>query len=233
MRRTVMNQINFQNKGNLCQLLVNNLVHSVLLLSVVCMTGLNGGPKKRELEGAGSLGMTTERPLESDIVEDCHRQWQAILERYAWAILRDWAFAADAVQNAFVALTRFGGDVEPDARKAWMFRVVHREAIRMRNAEIRRQDVTSQLVQESPTSYHVNPLGEIAKTEEIEDLRRKIAKLPSEQQRIVSMRIVEEKTFSEIANLLAIPVGTALSRMRLALERLKATRHDEGNSHDQ
>jgi len=47
------------------------------------------------------------------------------------------------------------------------------------------------------------------------------------------MRIVEEKTFSEIANLLAIPIGTALSRMRLALERLKANRHDEGNSHDQ
>jgi RNA polymerase sigma-70 factor (ECF subfamily) len=177
--------------------------------------------------------MTTERPLESSIVADCHQKWQLILERYAWAVLRDWALAADAVQNAFVALARFGGDVEPDARKAWMFRVVHRESIRMRNAEMRRQNVTSQLVQESPTSYHANPLGEIAKTEEIEELRRKIATLPSEQQKIIRMRIVEEKTFSEIANLLAIPIGTALSRMRLALERLKANRHDEGNSHDQ
>ena len=177
--------------------------------------------------------MTTERPLESGIVANCHQNWQLILERYAWAILRDWALAADAVQNAFVALARFGGDVEPDARKAWMFRVVHREAIRMRNAEIRRQNVTSQLVRESPTSYHANPLGEIARMEEIEELHRKIASLPSEQQKIIRMRIVEEKTFSEIANLLAIPMGTALSRMRLALERLTATRHGEGNSHDQ
>ena len=35
------------------------------------------------------------------------------------------------------------------------------------------------------------------------------------------MRIVEDKTFGQIAEELQIPLGTALSRMRLALERLR------------
>jgi hypothetical protein len=46
MRRTVINQTSFQKIGNLYLLLVNNPVLSIPLLGVVCMTGLNGGPKK-------------------------------------------------------------------------------------------------------------------------------------------------------------------------------------------
>ncbi len=46
MRRIVMNQTDFQKIGNLYQLPVNNLLLSVLLLGVVCVTGLNEGPQK-------------------------------------------------------------------------------------------------------------------------------------------------------------------------------------------
>jgi len=45
--------------------------------------------------------MKTQRPLESDIVAECNRYWRVLLERYAWAILRDWSLAADTVQVAY------------------------------------------------------------------------------------------------------------------------------------
>jgi RNA polymerase sigma-70 factor (ECF subfamily) len=38
---------------------------------------------------------------------------------------------------------------------------------------------------------------------------------------VVRLRIYEEKTFAEIAQLLNIPLGTALGRMNLAVRKLR------------
>ncbi|MCA9247413.1 MAG: hypothetical protein KDA42_09870, partial [Planctomycetales bacterium] len=46
--------------------------------------------------------------------------------------------------------------------------------------------------------------------------------LPSEQREVVRMRIYEEKKFAEIAAELELPLGTVLTRMRLALKKLEA-----------
>ena len=168
--------------------------------------------------------MMQERPLDSKIVEDCNREYKVILERYAWAIVRDWSLASDAVQNAFVAFSRFGGDVSPESRKSWLFKVVHRQALAIRASENKQQQKLRDIgeVRESQSTYEVNPLGKMARSEQIEGLGRRIEELPAEQQQVFKLRIVEDKTFAEIAQLLKIPLGTALSRMRLALERLRA-----------
>jgi RNA polymerase sigma-70 factor, ECF subfamily len=163
--------------------------------------------------------MTQERPLDTATVASCLREYQSTLERYAWALLRDWSLAGDAVQNSFVALARFGGDVAPEARKSWLFKVVHREAIRIRNAESRQPK--GDFVSEPTATYSLTPLAEVSHNEQIEHLRQRVASLPPEQQRILQMRIFEDKTFAQIAAELQIPLGTALSRMRLALERLR------------
>ena len=55
--------------------------------------------------------MTPEGPLDPSIVADCHRDWRVLLERYAWAILRDWSLAADAVQIALIEGDRSGSRV--------------------------------------------------------------------------------------------------------------------------
>ena len=82
-----------------------------------------------------SEALTRDRPLPPEIVESCVIQYQAILERYAWAILRDWSLAKDATQNGFVLLSRFGGDVTPEAIKGWLYKVVYREALRLRESQ--------------------------------------------------------------------------------------------------
>ncbi len=69
------------------------------------------------------VAMKSERSLDSATVADCYRVYKDLLERYAWSVLRDWSLASDAVQNGFVAFSRFGGDVEPEARKAGCLRL--------------------------------------------------------------------------------------------------------------
>ena len=148
-----------------------------------------------------------------------------MLERYAWAIVRDWSLAADVVQTTFAALSRFGGDVAPEARKSWLFRVVHREAMRVRERQ-KPYNQSSQnsaaAVYESHASYEINPLSKMADQEEIEQLTKRIGALPKEQHQVLRLRFFENMTFAEIAETMQIPIGTALSRMRLALTRLRA-----------
>ncbi|MEQ1824900.1 MAG: RNA polymerase sigma factor [Pirellula sp.] len=168
--------------------------------------------------------MKPERPLEPAIVSECHAELRAMLERYAWAVVRDRSLASDAVQNAFVALARFGGDVAPNARKAWLFRVVHREALRIRKTENKHQSSTqtADLIAEPHPAYEVSPLANIARDEDAKRLQSLVDSLPPDQQRVLQLRVFEDKTFAEIAEQLQIPIGTALSRMRLAMQRLRA-----------
>lgn len=166
-----------------------------------------------------SEAWTRDRPLPPEIVEDCVKQYQAILERYAWAILRDWSLAKDATQNGFVLLSRFGGDVAVEAMKSWLFKVVHREALRLRESQ--RTQPSTDLVTEPASRYETTPLTDLLRQEQVELVRNQIAKLPPDQQTILRMRFVDEHSFHEIASILNIPLGTALSRMRLALEKLR------------
>ena len=177
------------------------------------------------------MGETPERPLDALTVEQCHRDFSTMLARYAWAIVRDWSLADDVVQTSFLALTRFGGDVIPEARKSWLFRVVHREALRVRERQKRYNQTNNETpaVFESIATYEVDPLGKMADQERVEFLKRRINELPEEQQKVIRLRIFEDMTFAEIAEAMKIPIGTALSRMRLALERLRAS---SNQSHD-
>lgn len=170
------------------------------------------------------MAAVPERPLDATIVSECHRLYAGVLERYAWAIVRDWSSAADVVQNSFLSLSRFGGDVAPEARKNWLFRVVHREAIKLREQQKRFQAsdvVPMDSVSEPKGTYEVNPLSKMADRETVELLRKQIQSLPTEQQQTLQLRIFEDKSFAEIAEVMQVPIGTALSRMRLALERLR------------
>ena len=57
--------------------------------------------------------------------------------------------------------------------------------------------------------------------ETTEQLKKALKELPESWQQIVSLRIYENLTFQQISDQLGIPLGTALTRMRRALERLK------------
>lgn len=170
------------------------------------------------------MAMVPERPLDAEAIGTCHREYGPMLERYAWAMVRDWSLAADAVQLAFIALARFGGDVAPEARKNWLFRVVYREAVRLRQKQAGRSGSadSEQILRESHASYELEPVDKILQEETNAELTRWIQELPEEQRRVLELRIYHDKTFAEIADELSIPLGTALSRMRLAVERLRA-----------
>jgi RNA polymerase sigma-70 factor, ECF subfamily len=68
----------------------------------------------------------------------------------------------------------------------------------------------------------LTPEAQFAAAQSEENVREAMAQLSDEQMHVIELFFFEEKTHSEIAEHLKIPLGTVKSRLRLAMARLRA-----------
>jgi RNA polymerase sigma-70 factor (ECF subfamily) len=64
-------------------------------------------------------------------------------------------------------------------------------------------------------------LEEIQSRDRVAGIAQAILQLPAEERQVVQLRLQEELGFREIAELLEVPLGTVLSRMHQARDRLR------------
>lgn len=154
-------------------------------------------------------------------VEALYHAHEAELRRLLLGVLRDHSLAGDVLQATFAKVLVQGHTSREETRKAWLFRVAYREAL----AVLRRRNTGDKAYRRLASSLDapadVVESG-LVREEAVAAVREVIATLPVEQRQIVRMRIYEEKTFAQIAEELQIPLGTALGRMRSALEKMRA-----------
>ena len=144
------------------------------------------------------------------------------LYRFLLGMLRDPEQARDALQSTYAKAIERGQEVDPASIRGWLFRVAAREAIdeRRRGARRHRLERGFAWLREAagpPDSELADPL---IRMEEIEGVRAALETLPPDYLAVVRARIFEDKTFAQIAIEQRIPLGTAITRMRRALERL-------------
>ncbi|MEM7477616.1 MAG: RNA polymerase sigma factor [Planctomycetota bacterium] len=169
------------------------------------------------------MNIPTEDDSNAEEMGEIFEELSGSLQRIAWTLLRDWQLAADAVQETFLVLGKKWQEVKPDRRKAWLVKTVQYQAHNLRRKQKRSQpvaDVTSIVDSNRPSEVIVEV------TDQVRQIREQIQQLPPEQQTVLRMRLDEEKSFSQIANELEIPLGTVLSRTRLALEKLRNQKND-------
>ncbi len=133
------------------------------------------------------------------------------------------AEAEEIAQDTMVALWRKAGKFDPatSGASAWIFTIARNlriDAIRRgRRTERMLQDVEaeyrSELVESTETDFSRN--------EEAGHVELALRRLPQQQSEIIRLSFLEQKSHSEIADLLGIPLGTVKSRARLAIGRLK------------
>ncbi len=156
----------------------------------------------------------------SAAIERLHAELACPLERVAWAILRDWPLAADAVQEAFALLAGKWHQVAAEHRRGWLVKTVQLSAHNLRRRQQRASSLPERLFHSGLlTAGTASPSR--AEQERLEQLREALDRLPEDQRRVVKMRLHEEQTFAEIADSLGLPLGTVLSRMRLAMVKLR------------
>lgn len=145
-------------------------------------------------------------------------QWTPQLRRHAWRLTRRHDIAADVVQEAWIAIVRGLPKLkEPAAFPRWAYRIVTNKCADALRKQKRRRSIIEKAGVRSPDSEQ--PM--LDSDDEVAELRRAIRQLPNDQQAIIAMLYLDERSVSDIAASLGIPSGTVKSRLHTAREHLR------------
>ena len=137
------------------------------------------------------------------------------LRRYARALVGDRSAADDLVQDtlerawAKLHLYRRGTDL-----RAWLFTVMHNVHVN----KVRATRATDTLEDEMPELAQRASQGDSLM---VRDLDRSISRLPAEQRSVLLLVTLEDMSYDEVARTLGIPIGTVMSRLSRAREKLR------------
>ena len=150
--------------------------------------------------------------------EELVGRWQERLWRHAWRLTGDENAAWDALQEAWIAISR---DIrrlgDAAAFPGWAYRITSnkcRDWIRRRRRRRRADEVYAEQAGGSRNdSFNAD--------EQATGLKEALARLPGRDRAILSLRYQEGFGTAEIADILRIPTGTVKSRLHHARKRLR------------
>ena len=138
------------------------------------------------------------------------------LRRYARALLGDRYAADDLVQDTVerawnkIDLWRPGSDL-----RAWLFAIMHNVFVNQKRSRRSEMEKAMEEVPVVPVRATQSDALELA------DVDRVLRTLPEEQREVLLLVAVEEMTYEEVARSLEIPIGTVMSRLSRARERMR------------
>lgn len=144
------------------------------------------------------------------------------LVRLAIVITGNQADAEDAIQSSFARISQSPACLLGcDQPWHYLLKIVRNDAILI----VRRRKPAEQLNAVKDLCAHC-PVDQIALSETYYAVWEAMRRLPPEQSEVVALKIWEQMTFSQISEVLEIPVATAASRYRYALEKLEVLLRD-------
>jgi len=153
--------------------------------------------------------------------EEIVRRYQRRVYATAYRIVRRHEVADDVAQEAFIrahrSLDRF------DTRRPfgpWICRIAANLAVNHVRSPQAREDALPDGHAEMPSAA-AGPLQRVLDTEARAMLDRALGELPAEQRAVFCLRVFEELSYREIADALGIEMGTVMSRLSRAREKLR------------
>jgi RNA polymerase sigma-70 factor (ECF subfamily) len=140
------------------------------------------------------------------------------LRRYARGLTGDPHRADDLVQDTLErAWSRYSRWQRRGELRAWMFGIMHNHFIDGVRASNRRAEQTApgELPDAPVRATQTDHL-------EVRDLDRCLQALPAEQREVLLLICVEDLSYQETAQILDVPMGTVMSRLSRAREKLGA-----------
>jgi RNA polymerase sigma-70 factor (ECF subfamily) len=161
-------------------------------------------------------------------LEELFRRYRLVAYRVAYRLLGNEADALDAVQEAFVkALTHLSGFQGRSSFKTWLLRVVSNASLDFGRQRGRRETLSMDLLGPKQRES-LEPLidAEPGRDLERQDLRHLLnevlAQLPAAQRQTFVLHAEAELSYREVAEVLGISIGTVMSRLYYARQKLRA-----------
>lgn len=158
-------------------------------------------------------------------VHEAYERWSADIRAFLLGLTRNADEAEELLQATFGRLVEAGPDAATSSLRGWLFRVAHNEMLlARRKAGVRGRGLESAgrsagalgRFDGEPPAWAV-----LVQAEDVARVRAALRALPPEQRHVVERRIYDGRTFAEIAAEAGLPLGTVLTRMRLARQALE------------
>jgi RNA polymerase sigma-70 factor, ECF subfamily len=158
---------------------------------------------------------------DTDALRVLYERYGSIVFGMAQRVLGDRQLAEECTQDVFVALWRSAAKYEPGRAQVstWLVGIAKYRAIDLvRRRAARPADPYAEIWQgdESPDSAEL-----VAACDQAQRIAAAVAELPPPQREALQLAYFEGLSHSEIAERLAVPLGTIKGRIRLALDRLR------------
>ncbi|MEL6124881.1 MAG: RNA polymerase sigma factor [Pseudomonadota bacterium] len=152
------------------------------------------------------------------------------LRRFALSLAGNKADADDLVQAACEKALKNEAQFQPGTRMdSWMYRIIQNKWL-----DDRRR-ATTRGVAVDPEDAGLSDQGKSARTAHdrmmLSDVREAMLELPEGQRAVLSLVAIEGQSYKEAAAILDVPVGTVMSRLARAREKLLPLMADERRMH--
>jgi RNA polymerase sigma factor (sigma-70 family) len=158
--------------------------------------------------------------------DDLIRRWALPLRRYVQRVVGDSESADELVQDIWLGVIQGIRRLQDPARfRSWLFGIAHRRLMDRLRGRYLAPVGDNEAADEIPAN-----LPDPDRSLEVRELERGLRRLPPFEREVLSLFYLEELSLAEVAQVLAIPVGTVKSRLFRARNLL---RHEiTGESHD-
>ncbi|HKM52705.1 MAG TPA: RNA polymerase sigma factor [Isosphaeraceae bacterium] len=163
-----------------------------------------------------------------EVLDELFRRYRLLAYRVAFRLLGNEADALDAVQEGFVkVLTHLQGFEGRSSFKTWLLRVVSNAALDLGRQRGRRETASLEGPGAEEQSWsHALVEYDPALGLEQADLRhmltQALATLPEAQRRTFVLHADAELSYREVADVMGISIGTVMSRLYYARQKLRA-----------
>jgi RNA polymerase sigma factor (sigma-70 family) len=141
---------------------------------------------------------------------------------YARWLTRNDADAEDVVQDACVRAMRFFSSLRDDDARAWLFTIVRNTW----HSRVSRRSTATQTsaddVADEPQDEALDPEERLMQQHTVARVRAALEQLPVDFREVMVLREIEGLSYKEIAAVIRAPIGTVMSRLARARERLAA-----------
>jgi RNA polymerase sigma-70 factor (ECF subfamily) len=161
-------------------------------------------------------------------LDELFQRYRLLAYRVAYRLLGNEADALDAVQDGFVkALTHLPGFQGRSTFKTWLLRVVSNAALDLGRRRARKEGVSLDGLgagdrERFEPLTREDPAGGLERGDLRRLLDRALATLPEAQRRTFVLHAEADLSYREVAEVLEISIGTVMSRLFYARQKLRA-----------
>ncbi len=161
---------------------------------------------------------------DQDAMVALHARYADLVYSIAYRVLDDGLTAEECVQDSFMKVWQSSVQFDPQRGPfvAWLVgiaRTVAIDKLRQRGRQVAiaepdsKEDTDNELLFSLPTDWQEH--------ERVNSLRFAVAALPPDQRQVIELSYYGGMSQSDIAETLALPLGTVKTRMRLGMQKLR------------